>query len=248
MQDNDLLRYSRQIMLPQVDIEGQEQLLTTTMLIIGLGGLGAISSQYLAASGVGHLILADFDKVELSNLQRQIIHYTNDIGKLKIISAKEKLAQINPNIKITTIENLDNCLDKWVNIANIVLDGTDNFQSRFAINKSCVANKTPLVSASVIRFEGQIAVFSGYDKNKPCYNCLYPQNSYTDETCVNSGVFSPIVGIIGSIQATQALKVALNIGELLDDKLLLVDSINMNFKTIKLKKDYQCQTCKYTVS
>lgn len=243
MNDNELLRYSKSILLDDVGIDGQEKLLESTALVIGLGGLGSISSQYLASSGVGHLILADFDKVELSNLQRQTLHHTGDIGKLKIVSAKEKLLQINPNIKITLIENLEGCLDEWVKKSDIVLDGTDNFTSRFAINTSCVKNKTPLVSASVIRFEGQVAVFTGYKSDKPCYECLYKRGDYSDESCTNSGVFAPFVGMIGSLQASMTLKVLLNIGELLDEQLLIIDNKHMNFRTIGLKKDRKCNLC-----
>lgn len=243
LNDNDLLRYSKSIMLPEIEITGQHTLLGATALIIGLGGLGSISSQYLASSGIGHLILADFDTVELSNLQRQTIHHTSDIGKLKIQSAQEKLLQINPNIKISLVEHLDNCLDKWVAKSDIVLDGTDNFTSRFAINASCYHNKTPLISAAVIRFEGQIAVFKGYEKDKPCYECLYKQGEYSDESCTSSGVFAPFAGVIGSMQASLAIKTLLNIGELLDEKLLIMDINHMDFRTIGLKKDKQCLLC-----
>jgi molybdopterin/thiamine biosynthesis adenylyltransferase len=246
MGDDDLLRYSKSILLKNVGITGQETLNNSTALIIGLGGLGSPSSQYLASSGVGHLILADFDKVELSNLQRQTIHYTSDIGKLKIKSVQEKLLKINPNIKITLVESLENCLDDWIQKSDIVLDGTDNFTSRFAINESCIKNKTPLVSASVIRLEGQIAVFKGYEKNKPCYECLYKKGDFADDTCSNSGVFPPFAGVLGTLQATMALKVLLNLGELLDEKLLLIDGEYMDFRTIKLNKDKKCLCCKNT--
>jgi len=152
MNDQDLLRYSRQIMLPQIGSEGQESLLNSTMLLIGMGGLGSPSAMYLAATGVGHLIIADFDQVELSNLQRQIVHHTDDIGKDKVDSAKEKMVAINPNIKVTTIKDLnENNLNSWINKVDVVLDGTDNFDTRFKVNKACVEEKTPLVSAAVIR-------------------------------------------------------------------------------------------------
>ena len=173
MKDEELLRYSRQIMLPQVDIEGQQKLVDSTMLVIGLGGLGSPSAYYLAAAGVGHLIIADFDQVELSNLQRQIIHNTDDIGKDKVDSAKEKLLALNPNIKVSAVCELNqNNMLSLVSSADVVLDGTDNFKSRFAINKACVEAKTPLVSAAVIRFEGQLSVFRGFEADKPCYHCL----------------------------------------------------------------------------
>jgi adenylyltransferase/sulfurtransferase len=241
--DNDLLRYSKSIMLSEIGITGQATLKRSTALIIGLGGLGSPSSQYLAASGIGHIILADFDKVELSNLQRQTIHTTEDIGKLKIESARETLLAINPNIQITLIKDLNNCLDELVKQSDIVLDGTDNFTSRFAINESCVTHHTPLISASVIRFEGQLAVFTGYKKDKPCYECLYKKGAYTDETCANSGVFSPFAGVMGTLQASLAIKVLLNIGNILDEELLIVDINHINFRTIKLKKDKKCNLC-----
>ncbi|RUM82864.1 MAG: molybdopterin-synthase adenylyltransferase MoeB, partial [Candidatus Thioglobus sp.] len=164
MNDQDLLRYSRQIMLPEVGIEGQQALLDSTMLLIGVGGLGSPSAMYLAAAGVGHLIIADFDKVELSNLQRQVIHHTDDIGEFKVDSAKAKMLAINPTIKITTVKDLsENNLNAWVAKADIVLDGTDNFDTRFKVNQACVIETTPLVSAAVIRFEGQLSVFKGYE-------------------------------------------------------------------------------------
>ena len=244
MNDNDLLRYSKQIMLPQIDIDGQNKLFDTTILMVGLGGLGSISSQYLAASGIGHLILADFDRVEISNLSRQTIHYTEDIGKLKIQSAKEKLLKINPAVKITLVENLDDDLDFWLKKCDIVLDGTDNFATRFLINDSCVKNHKPLISASVIRMEGQLAVFNGHKADKPCYQCLYSKDISNDENCTNSGILSPLAGVLGSMQALMTLKFILKIGELLDEKLLLIDANYMEFRSIKLKKDKFCKCCK----
>ncbi|NYT26868.1 ThiF family adenylyltransferase [Candidatus Thiodubiliella endoseptemdiera] len=244
MNDKDLLRYSRQIILPEVGIEGQQSLLDSTLLLIGVGGLGSPSAMYLASAGVGHLILADFDQVELSNLQRQVIHSTDDIGKDKVISAKETLSSINPNIKITTLTNLsaDN-IDEWVQKADIVLDGTDNFDTRFKINQSCVSNKTPLVSAATIRFEGQLSVFKGYEKNQPCYQCLYPVIGDNNENCVDNGILAPVAGILGTLQALQAIKVILNLGEQLVGQLMIVDALDLKFRKIKLKKDKHCSIC-----
>ncbi len=244
MNDKDLLRYSRQIILPEVGIEGQQSLLDSTLLLIGVGGLGSPSAMYLASAGVGHLILADFDQVELSNLQRQVIHSTDDIGKDKVISAKETLSSINPNIKITTLTNLsaDN-IDEWVQKADIVLDGTDNFDTRFKINQSCVSNKTPLVSAATIRFEGQLSVFKGYEKNQPCYQCLYPVVGDNNENCVDNGILAPVAGILGTLQALQAIKVILNLGEQLVGQLMIVDALDLKFRKIKLKKDKRCSIC-----
>ncbi|MEO1939386.1 molybdopterin-synthase adenylyltransferase MoeB, partial [Candidatus Thioglobus sp.] len=214
MNDQDLLRYSRQIMLPQIGSEGQESLLNSTMLLIGMGGLGSPSAMYLAASGVGHLIIADFDQVELSNLQRQIVHHTDDIGKDKVDSAKAKMVAINPNIKVTTIKDLnENNLNSWISEVDVVLDGTDNFDTRFKVNKACVEEKKPLVSAAVIRFEGQLSVFKGYEKHQPCYQCLYSVEGNSDENCVENGILAPVAGVMGSLQALQAIKVVLNLGE-----------------------------------
>lgn len=245
MNDDDLLRYSRQIMLPQIDFEGQQAIVDSTVLLIGLGGLGSPSSLYLAAAGIGHLVIADFDKVEISNLQRQIIHYTDDIGNYKVDSAKDKLLSINPNLKITTVKNLnEENLSELVNIADIVLDGTDNFKTRFSINKACVNNKVPLVSAAVIRFEGQLSVFKGYESNKPCYQCLYPNTDEQNENCVDNGILAPVAGFVGSLQALQAIKVILNLGEQLDSSLMLIDVLDLSFRAIKIQKDPHCQTCK----
>jgi len=244
MNDQDLLRYSRQIMLPQIGSEGQESLLDSTMLLIGMGGLGSPSAMYLAATGVGHLIIADFDQVELSNLQRQIVHHTDDIGKDKVDSAKEKMVAINPNIKVTTIKDLnENNLNSWINKADVVLDGTDNFDTRFKVNKACVEKKTPLVSAAVIRFEGQLSVFKGYEKHQPCYQCLYSVEGNSDENCVENGILAPVAGVIGSLQALQAIKVVLNLGEQLVGKLMMIDALDLTFRSIKINKDSACRIC-----
>lgn len=244
MNDQDLLRYSRQIMLPEVGIEGQEALLNSTMLLIGMGGLGAPSAMYLAAAGVGHLIIADFDRVELSNLQRQVIHHTSDINKLKVDSAKEKLQKINPNIKVTTITDLnENNLADWLKKVDVVLDGTDNFETRFKINELCVQERIPLVSAAVIRFEGQISVFKGYEIDQPCYQCLYSPGGNSDENCTSNGILAPVSGMLGTMQALQALKVIINIGEQLTGKLMLVDALSLDFRTVKVNKDANCSIC-----
>ena len=244
MKDEELLRYSRQIMLPQVDIDGQQRLVDSTVLIIGMGGLGSPSAFYLAAAGVGHLIIADFDKVELSNLQRQIIHNNEDIGKYKVDSAKEKLLALNPNIKVSTVKELsEKILTKLVSKSDIVLDGTDNFKSRFAINKTCVKVCKPLVSAAVIRFEGQLAVFNGYDLDKPCYQCLYPEDGGEVENCIDNGVLAPVAGLLGTMQALQALKVLLNIGAQLSGELILIDALDFNMRKVKFYKDENCPVC-----
>lgn len=244
MNDQQLLRYSRQIMLPEVGIEGQEVLLGSTMLLIGMGGLGAPTALYLAAAGVGHLIIADFDTVELSNLQRQVIHHTNDIGKLKVDSAKQKMQAINPTIKITSVSDLDeNNLPKWLELCDIVLDGTDNFDTRFKINQACVASKKPLVSAAVIRFEGQLSVFKGYDASQPCYQCLYSTDGNSNENCTDNGILAPVAGMLGTMQALQALKVALNLGEQLVGKLMIIDALDLTFRAVTISKDPDCPIC-----
>lgn len=244
MNDENLLRYSRQIILPEVGIEGQQRLLNSTILLVGLGGLGSASAMYLASAGVGHLILADFDQVELSNLQRQVIHATDDIGKDKVTSAKETLLAINPNINITTLTDLnEDNIGEWVRKSDIVLDGTDNFDTRFKINQACITARTPLVSAAVIRFEGQLSVFKGYEKNQPCYQCLYSTTGNSDENCVDNGILAPVAGILGTLQALQALKVILNLGEQLVAKLMIIDALELNFRTITLNKDKSCPIC-----
>jgi molybdopterin/thiamine biosynthesis adenylyltransferase len=244
MNDQELLRYSRQILLPQISIEGQQTLKNATLLLIGMGGLGSPSALYLAAAGIGHLIIADFDKVELSNLQRQIIHFTDDIGRKKVDSAKDKILAINPNTKVTTIEKLnqDN-LNGWVAKADVVLDGTDNFDTRFKINKACVVQKTPLISAAVIRFEGQLSVFKGYETTQPCYQCLYSVAGNSDENCTSNGILSPVAGMMGSLQALQAIKVLLNLGEQLVGKLMLIDALDLSFRKIKINKNESCKIC-----
>ena len=245
MDDQDLLRYSRQIMLPQIGIEGQQQLLDSTLLLIGMGGLGSPAAMYLAAAGVGHLIVVDFDQVELSNLQRQIVHHSSDIGRAKVDSAKDKLQAINPEIRLSCVnEKLDEQgLQDWVAKADVVLDGTDNFASRFVINRVCVAQKTPLVSAAVIRFEGQLSVFKGYEAHQPCYQCLYPSEGHEDNNCVENGILAPVAGVMGSMQALQALKVVLNLGEQLTGKLMIIDALDLSFRTVAVGKDGNCPVC-----
>ncbi len=244
MNDEQLLRYSRQIMLPQIDVEGQEKLLSSRVLIIGLGGLGSPVAMYLAAAGIGHLVLVDDDVVELSNLQRQIAHSTKDIGLSKVESAKQTLHELNPEIKVTCFNKRlsESELTNEVNAASIVIDGTDNFTTRFTLNKICVNNQTPLVSGAAIRMEGQVSVFNK-TASSPCYRCLYKDEGELDTSCSNNGVLSPVVGIIGSIQAVEAIKVLLDLGDNLDGKLLLFDALHMEWRTLKLKKDPACTVC-----
>ena len=245
MENQELLRYSKQIMLPQVDVEGQQKIMDSTVLIVGMGGLGSPTALYLAAAGVGHIVIADFDQVELSNLQRQIIHQTKDIGDDKVNSAKNKLIDLNPEIKVTIANELihtDNLSD-LIKDVDIVLDGTDNFESRFEINKVCVDNKKPLISAAVVRFEGQVSVFKGHEKNLPCYQCLYSIEGEENESCIDNGVLAPVAGLIGTIQALQAIKVILNLGDQLSGSLLLVDALDLSFRKVKIGTDPKCPIC-----
>ncbi len=245
MNDEQLLRYSRQIMLPNVDVAGQEKLLNASVLLIGLGGLGAPVSMYLAAAGVGHLILVDFDTVELSNLQRQIVHSTADIGRAKVESARDNLLRLNPEIKITCINKKLNAheLLEQVQPVDVVVEGSDNFATRFAVNEACVNTHTPLVSGAAIRMEGQVSVYLN-DGNGPCYHCLYKDEGELDARCSNNGVLAPVVGIIGSIQATEVIKVITGVGKVLDGRLLLLDAMSMDWRSLKLKKDPACPVCK----
>jgi adenylyltransferase/sulfurtransferase len=243
MQDNQLLRFSRQIMLPSIGLSGQEKLLKSKVLIIGLGGLGSPAAMYLAASGIGELTLVDFDKVDLSNLQRQIAHTMEDIGRSKVQSAKDALLALNPECRIDTVEHkleLEE-LHRLVANSDLVIDCSDNFATRFNINKASVAKRTPLVSGAAIRMEGQVTVFSGQPED-PCYRCLYGPGD-EEATCVENGILAPVAGIIGSIQATEAIKVLTNTGSTLNGKLLLLDAIKMEWRTLKLKADPECPVC-----
>jgi molybdopterin/thiamine biosynthesis adenylyltransferase len=244
MNDQQLLRYSRQIMLPDIDIEGQEKLLAARVLIVGLGGLGSPVAMYLAAAGVGHLILADFDAVDLTNLQRQIAHSTNSIGENKAQSAAKMLRELNPDIQITCIEKMldaDSLLD-LVKQVSVVVDCTDNFQTRFAINAACVTAKAPLVSGAAIRLEGQITLFDFRKDTSPCYACLYEENS-DDLTCAANGVLAPLVGVIGSMQALEVIKLIIGFGSNLAGRLLLFDAKHTEWREIKLIKDSHCSVC-----
>lgn len=244
MDDNQLLRYSRQIMLPQIDANGQQKLLDSSALIVGMGGLGSPVAMYLASAGIGHLILADFDTVELSNLQRQIIHGSHDIGKAKVDSAYETLKELNPDITITRYKNKldDNALNDLVPQVDIVIDGCDNFATRFAVNRACVRHHIPLVSGAAIRFEGQVSVFPN-DGTAPCYQCLYKDEGEEELRCAENGVLAPVTGMIGSIQAIETIKVLLGIGTPLSSKLMLVDGLQMDIRVLKLHKDPNCPVC-----
>ncbi len=248
MNDEQLLRYNRHIMLPQLGIEGQQKLHDAHVLIIGLGGLGSPASMYLASAGVGQLTLVDDDTVELTNLQRQIVHRSKNIGENKVDSAKNNLLEINPDINITAlVERLDEkSLQQQVKLADVVLDACDNFDTRFLINKVCVAQKKPLVSGAAIQFEGQVCVFDSRQPDSPCYSCLYPAKGEDNATCSENGILAPVVGIIGSVQALEAIKIICEIGEPLIGKLLLLDALSLQWRSMNLKKDPNCPVCSHT--
>jgi len=242
MDDKQLLRYSRHILLPQIDVRGQEKLLAARVLIIGLGGLGSPVAMYLVASGVGHLVLVDHDKVDLTNLQRQIVHTTERVGQDKVSSAATGLKALNAGIRITTInQKLEGAaLEGQIQQVDAVVDTTDNFATRFAINAACVRAGKPLISGAVVRFEGQVAVFL---PGGPCYRCLYAEGGGPDEACATLGVLAPAAGVIGSIQAVETIKVLLGIGQTLAGRLLLFDALNMEWREMKLRKDPACPVC-----
>lgn len=246
MNDNQLLRYSRHILLPQIGIEGQEKLSQSHALIIGAGGLGSPVALYLAASGLGILTLCDGDIVDLTNLQRQIAHSTAAIGLNKALSAKQTLAAINPEVVINAIPRLAEGeeLLQLVSQADIVIDASDNFATRHAVNRACVTHRKPLVSGAAIRFDGQVTVFDLRQDDSPCYHCLFPESDDPDEVrCAENGVFSPLVGMIGTVQAAETLKLLLGIGLALNGRLMLLDALAMEWRTIKLKRDAACAVC-----
>lgn len=247
MNDEQLLRYSRQIMLPAIDVEGQTKILSSTVLIIGLGGLGSPVAMYLASAGVGKLILCDDDKVDLSNLQRQIAHHTSDIGLPKTQSAKKTVLELNPEISVDTVDKRlnRNELSEYILSSDVVVDASDNFETRFLLNEVCVQLKKPLVSGAAIRMEGQISVFNNKSPHEPCYRCLYRDGEEIAESCSESGVLSPIVGIIGSIQALETLKILTNVGNILSGRLLVFDGMTIEWREIKLRKDPKCPVCSH---
>jgi adenylyltransferase/sulfurtransferase len=244
MNDDQLLRYSRHILLPQLDVEGQERLLAARVLIIGLGGLGSPVAMYLAGAGIGHLALSDFDKVDVSNLQRQIIHDTSNIGQSKTASAAASIKRLNADVTVSEHGRLeDEALNEQVKLADVVVDASDNFATRFVLNEACVKQQTPLVSAAAIRMEGQVSVFLNNGGDSPCYRCLYKDAGELEETCSANGVLAPLVGILGSIQATEVIKLITGIGEPLSGRLLLLDAESMEWRSLRLKKDPECPVC-----
>jgi molybdopterin/thiamine biosynthesis adenylyltransferase len=246
MNDEQLLRYSRHILLPELGVEGQQKILSASALVIGAGGLGSPASLYLAAAGVGTLALADSDDVDLTNLQRQILHATASVGKPKVESGREGLARINPEVRVVPLRQRleDEQLDRLVASSSVVLDCSDNFATRHAVNRACVRHRKPLVSGAAVRFDGQVSVFDLKDERSPCYHCLFPENAELEEMrCSVTGIFAPLTGIIGSVQAAEALKVLAGIGETLNGRLMILDALAMQWRTIKLSKDPACPVC-----
>lgn len=246
MNDQQLLRYSRHILLNEIGIEGQQRLLEARVLIIGLGGLGSPAALYLAASGVGQLTLCDHDTVDFSNLQRQIIHRTSTVHQSKVTSAQAALHDINPEVECIALEVRADAaqLRELVAKADVVLDCSDNFATRYAVNHACLSQHKPLVSGAAIRFDGQVAVFDFRLTNAPCYNCLFPEDSQAAELrCATTGVFAPLVGIIGTLQAAEALKLLIGIERGLSGKLLTLNALDMNVTRSTLSKDSTCSAC-----
>jgi molybdopterin/thiamine biosynthesis adenylyltransferase len=246
MHDSQLLRYSRHILLDQIGIDGQEKLLAARVLIIGAGGLGSPVALYLAAAGVGHITLADDDTVELTNLQRQIAHDMTRLGINKAESAAQRMRAMNPDVQIKALQQRlqDDALESAVANADVVLDCSDNFPTRHAVNRACVKYGKALVSGAAVRFDGQIAVFDLRHVAAPCYACLFPEHAQDAEMrCAEFGVFAPLVGVVGSIQAVEALKLLIGIGESLSGKLLLHDALSADWRTLRLKKDPGCEVC-----
>ncbi|MGB2903521.1 MAG: molybdopterin-synthase adenylyltransferase MoeB [Candidatus Dechloromonas phosphoritropha] len=246
MTDEQLLRYSRHILLDVLGIEGQERFLAAHALIIGAGGLGSPASLYLASAGIGRITLVDDDTVDFTNLQRQILHTQARVGMAKAESGRQALTAVNPDIEIVPLQQrlAGAALDALVATADVVLDCTDNFATRHAINRACVHHRKPLVSGAAIRFDGQVSVYDLSRDDSPCYHCLFPEGEDVEEVrCAVMGVFAPLTGIIGTTQAAEALKLVAGIGESLSGRLLLLDSLDMEWRTVRFKKDAGCAVC-----
>ena len=246
MTDEQLLRYSRHILLDALGIEGQERILAAHALVIGAGGLGSPAALYLASAGIGKITLVDDDSVDLTNLQRQILHTQARVGMAKAESGRQALAAINPDITIVPLQQRlgGTALDALVATVDVVLDCTDNFATRHAINRACVHHRKPLVSGAAIRFAGQISVYDLTRDDAPCYHCLFPEGDDVEEVrCAVMGVFAPLTGIIGTTQAAEALKLVAGIGESLSGRLLLLDALDMDWRTVRFRKDAGCTVC-----
>ena len=246
MTDDQLLRYSRHILLNEIGIEGQERITQGRVLVIGLGGLGSPVALYLGSAGVGHITLVDHDTVDMTNLQRQIVHNMAQVGQPKVLSAQRAIHAINPEVQVTTITNRADAtaLAQWVGQADVVLDCSDNFATRHAVNAACVSHGKPLVSGAAIRFDGQISVYDPRDPNSPCYACVFPPDTTFEETrCATMGVFAPLVGIIGSMQAAEALKLLSGAGQSLAGRLVMLDGRQMTFTEMRLPRHPNCPVC-----
>jgi adenylyltransferase/sulfurtransferase len=245
LDDQQLLRYSRHIMLPQFDIAGQQRVGSARALLVGVGGLGSPVALYLAAAGVGRLVLVDHDRVDMTNLQRQVLFNTDDVGQPKVEAARAHLLRLNPLVQIEAIaERLEGeRLAHEVERADVVIDATDNFATRFLLNAACVRAGKPLVSAAAIRMEAQIAVYDRRDANSPCYRCLYRDETEAALTCSETGVLGPLVGVIGSMQALEALKILAGLAGGLAGRLLVFDAQQVEWRAIRLRKDPACPVC-----
>ncbi|MFC3024604.1 molybdopterin-synthase adenylyltransferase MoeB [Vibrio zhugei] len=245
LSDAEMLRYNRQIILKHFDFDGQEALKDSRVLIIGAGGLGCASSQYLATAGVGQITLVDFDRVELSNLQRQVLHHDADIGRYKVDSAVDSLKQLNPYCEVEGIARQldDDALNDLIAQHTLVIDATDNITTRNQLNQLCFAQKVPLISGAAIRMEGHVSVFTYQDADDPCYACLSALFGENTLTCVESGIMAPVVGIIGAVQAMEAIKVIATVGQPLSSRLLMLDAMSMSWRTMALMKNPQCPVC-----
>ena len=246
MNDDQLLRYSRHILLPEIDVEGQQALLDARALIIGAGGLGSPAAMYLAAAGVGTIAIADDDTVDLTNLQRQIMHSADMVGLPKVASARATLDRLNPQARIEPIQRRlgGQELDAEVARADVVLDCSDNFATRHAINRACVRHRKPLVSGAAIRFDGQAAVFDLRRPDSACYHCLFPEGEDVEEiACAQMGVFAPLTGLVGTLQAAEALKIIGRFGTVADGRLLIVDALALSITSVRVQKDPDCTVC-----
>ncbi|MCG7497728.1 molybdopterin-synthase adenylyltransferase MoeB [Vibrio sp. Of7-15] len=245
LSDQEMLRYNRQIILRQFDFDGQEALKNSSVLILGAGGLGCAASQYLVSAGIGNVTLIDDDVIELSNLQRQVLHNDASIGMKKVASAASSLQKINPHTNISTIDKRldDDELLELIAQHDAVLDGSDNVETRNQLNRLCFKTKTPLISGAAIRMEGQVSVYTYQDDNEPCYQCLSALFGQQALTCVEAGIMAPVVGIIGAVQALETIKVIANMGQTISGKLLMLDAMSMSWREMKLPKQPKCSVC-----
>ncbi|MDZ7751338.1 MAG: molybdopterin-synthase adenylyltransferase MoeB [Gammaproteobacteria bacterium] len=245
MNDIERQRYSRQIFLPQIGEAGQQRLVDARVMVVGLGGLGSPVAMYLAAAGVGTLVLVDFDRVELSNLQRQIIHGEADVGRLKVESAAATIAGLNRDTGVETIPRAldDEELVETTRGCQVVVDASDNFETRYALNRACVSTGVPLVSGAATAWDGQVAVFDPRRDGSPCYHCLYPDDGGPGETCDQAGIFAPLLGMVGSTQAAEVLKLIIGTGETLAGRLMLLDALGMSIRILGIPRDPGCPVC-----